>query len=217
MLYANRLDAGRKLGQLLMRYREAEPFILALPRGGVVVGHEIARALHAPLDVLVVRKLGAPMNPEFGFGAIAPGGVSYIDHHTVQLLGLTQQEIGEVVEEESAELDRRVRLYRGNRPEPALGGKSVILVDDGLATGGTARAAILYARKAVPARLILAVPVAPDDTVTRLREEVDELICPVVRSDFRAIGEWYQDFEQTTDAEVLELLAANRRQMQNAE
>ena len=215
MLYADRLDAGRKLAQLLLRYRDAEPFVLALPRGGVVVGSEIARALDAPLDVLVVRKLGAPMNPEFGFGAIAPEGVRYVDHHTVQMLGLTPQEIDDVVGTESAELNRRVRLYRGNRPEPEIRGKSVIRVDDGLATGGTARAAIRYARTAVPRQLILAVPVAPTDTVSRLREEVDELICPAVRSDFSAIGAWYQDFEQTTDEEVLELLAASRVRVQS--
>lgn len=217
MEYVDRVDAGDRLAKLLLKYRHAAPFVLALPRGGVVVGHEIARALDAPLDVLVVRKLGAPMNPEFGFGAIAPGGVMYVDEHTVRMLGLSQREIDAVAREESAELERRVRLYRARRPVPDLMGKTVILVDDGLATGGTARAAIRYARRTAPAQLILAVPVAPPDTVAALRMEVDDLVCPAVHADFGAIGEWYRDFRQTGDDEVLALLEANSRRMQSAE
>jgi len=210
MLYRDRVDAGEQLSKLLGGYRDKGPFVLGLPRGGVVVGYQIALALDAPLDVLVVRKLGAPFNPEFGFGAIGPGGVRYLDEGSVLMLGLSAGEIEQVAQAEAAEMDRRIRSYRGDRPEPDLTGKSVILVDDGLATGVTARAAIRVIRRARPACVVLAVPVAPIDTAEALRQEVDDLVCPVAQANFHAISQWYEHFDQTTDREVLELLRSNR-------
>jgi putative phosphoribosyl transferase len=213
MLYRDRSEAGRQLAELLSGRRLDDPLVLALPRGGVVVGYEIARRLRAPLDVLVVRKLGAPMNPEFGFGAVAPGGLRLLDERTVRALGLTGEQIEAILQAETAELERRSRVYRGDRPQPQLNGKTVILVDDGLATGGTARAAIRAVRQGGPGRLILAVPVAPTATADELRREVDDFVCPAVKADFRAIGEWYHRFDQNTDRQVVALLERNREEM----
>jgi predicted phosphoribosyltransferase len=180
--------------------------VLALPRGGVVVGYEVALKLGAPLDVLIVRKLGAPWHPEFGFGAIAAGGVRLIDERSVQALGLTDEHVDQIAQAELAELERRNALYRGGRPGPAIEGRTAILVDDGLATGVTARAAVRAIRHSLPKRLVLAVPVGPPDTVAALSTEVDELICLETPHGFRAVGQWYRFFDQTTDAEVVELL-----------
>lgn len=205
--YRDRSDAGRRLAELLVTYRSENPLVLAMPRGGVVVGYEIAHALNAPLDVLVARKLGAPDNPEFAFGAIGPGGVRYLNERVVAMLGLDEADIEAAISAETKELNRRMHAYRGDMPQGDFSGRTIILVDDGLATGATARAAILSVKQHRPRRIILAVPVSPVDTAEALRDEVDELICPVIQADFYAIGQWYDNFDQTSDEEVQDLLA----------
>jgi len=211
MIYRDRKDAGQRLSGLLVHLRSRQPLVLALPRGGVVVGFEIAKSLCAPLDVLIVRKLGSPMNPEFGFGAIASGGAEYIDQQTVSALGLSESQVREIIEFEQRELQRRSMIYRGDLPPPTLAGRCVILVDDGLATGGTARAAVLALKAGGPDRLVLAVPVAPQDTASRLEQEVDEMVCPLRPDGFYAIGQWYESFEQTSDQKVIDLLRESRQ------
>lgn len=210
MLFLDRRDAGRQLAERLTELRDESPVVLALPRGGVVVGYEIARHLGAPLEVVVARKLGAPGNPEFGFGAIAPGGVRFLDEGTVGWLGLPQEVIDGIVEQEAQEMERRLQRYRGGRPSADLGGRTVILADDGLATGVTARAAIRYIRQCRPRRLVLAVPVSAAETARVVRAEVDELVCLQTPAAFMAVGQWYRDFSQTTDDEVIELLERSR-------
>lgn len=205
-LFADRVEAGRQLAARLSRYRDERPIVLALPRGGVVVGHEVARALEAPLDVIVARKVGAPGQRELGIGAIAPGGVEVIDPLTVEMLGIRREQIDAIVAEETAEMTRRIARFRGDRPAPDLRDRTVILVDDGLATGVTARAAIRSIQREQPRRLVLAVPVCAPETAEALRPEVDDLVCVESPPDFIAVGLWYDDFSQTTDDEVLELL-----------
>jgi predicted phosphoribosyltransferase len=204
--FQDRRDAGRQLAALLTGYRDRHPFVIALPRGGVPVGYEIARALGAPLDVLPVRKIGAPGHREYGIGAIAPGGAFVLNMAAVNSLGVTRAEIEAVVAEETAELERRMRLYRGDRPLPDLGGRTAILVDDGLATGMTALAAIRAVRQSHPERIVLAAPVCAPETAAELRAEVDDLVCVSLPDQFYAVGLWYRSFEQTTDEEVLALL-----------
>ncbi len=211
-MYRDRIEAGQRLARLLESCRSANPVVLALPRGGVVVGFQIAGALGCPLDVIVARKLGAPQQREFGFGAVAPGGVRVIDQEAVHMLGLTQGRIEEIVAAETAEMQRRAAAYRGEQPPLDIAARTAILVDDGLATGVTARAAIAAIRQARPRQLILAVPVAPPDTAEAIRPLVDELVCPLTPKGFRAVGQWYEDFEQTSDFEVIELLRQNRQQ-----
>ena len=200
------------LGEALLDYRDRSPVVLGLPRGGVVVGYEVARTLQAPLDVMVTRKLGAPGNPEFGFGAVGPGGVCVLDEHTVRMLRLSPDQIEAVVAAESEELNRRLRHYRGDRPVPDLSECAAIVVDDGLATGGTARAAVQAVRALGPQTLVLAVPVSPPDTARSFRSQVDEVVCLQTPLGFMAVGQWYQNFAQTSDAEVVELLELARRE-----
>ncbi|HEY7295606.1 MAG TPA: phosphoribosyltransferase [Dehalococcoidia bacterium] len=214
-LFHDRADAGRLLAQRLSHYRGADTIVLALPRGGVEVGYEVAQALAAPLDVIVARKLGAPGRRELGIGAIAPGGVRVLDEETIALLGISPEEIDAVATEESAELERRERAFRGGRPALDLSGRTVILVDDGLATGVTARAAVAAIRTAHPHRIVLAVPVCAPETAAALRSTVDDLICVETPADFLAVGRWYEDFDQTSDAEVIDLLARARREERN--
>ncbi len=206
-LFHDRTDAGRRLAQRLTVYRGPDTVVLALPRGGVEVGYEVARELDAPLDVIVARKLGAPGQRELGIGAIAPGGVRVLDEETIALLRVTPREIDAVAAEEAAEMARRERLFREGRPALDLSGRTVILVDDGLATGVTARAAVRAIRTRQPRRIVLAVPVCAPETAAALRGEVDDLICVESPPDFIAVGRWYEDFDQTSDQEVIDLLA----------
>ncbi len=205
MRFHNREEAGDALAEILERFRKTSPYILGLPRGGVPVAARVAVHLGAPLDVWVARKLGAPLQPEFGFGAIAPDA-EYIDEHTVRMLGLSKADLQAVVERERQELHRRVALYRGGRPEPRLAGRTVILVDDGLATGVTARAALLSVRKQKPRAVVFAAPVCAVDSARALRNYADEVVCGYQPDVFRAVGLWYEYFGQTTDDEVLAIL-----------
>lgn len=211
LIFDDRAEAGRILAARLLHYWDENPLILALPRGGVVVGYEIARLLNAPLDVIVARKLGAPGHEELGIGAIAPGGILVLDEEAVQWLGVTEAQLRREVKRQTEEMNRRLQLYRGNRPPRDVSDHTVILVDDGLATGVTARAAIASVRRQSPRRLVLAVPVCASQTEERLRDEVDDLVCVSMPIAFRAVGLWYQNFAQTTDQEVIALLErANR-------
>jgi putative phosphoribosyl transferase len=204
----NRQVAGQALAQALDAYHGRDDVIvLALPRGGVPVALEIALALGAPLDLMLVRKLGTPGQEELAMGAIASGGGRVMNEDIVQMLAISPQTIEQVAEQESRELQRRERAYRGDRPWPKLANKCVILVDDGLATGATMRASVKAVREQQPARIVVAVPVAPADTIARLREEADEVICLAEPEPFRAIGLWYVDFSQVSDDEVREMLA----------
>ena len=209
-LFADRRDAGRKLAVALDRFRIEDPLVLALPRGGVPVGYEVARALEAPLDILLVRKLGAPFQPEYGIGAIAEGGVRVIRSDDLELIGIGEAELDAIVARETEELDRRALVYRGEREALHVEGRTVILVDDGVATGGTAVAAGRVLRARGAARVILAVPVAPPGTEVRLAAEFDEVICLEQPHGFFGIGQFYVDFGQLHDEEVIDLLATPR-------
>lgn len=207
MLFRDRTDAGRKLaGQLAEFVGRPDVMVLGLPRGGVPVAAEVARALGAPLDVFVVRKLGVPGHEELAMGAIATGGVRVINDDVVQALDIPDEVIEAVTAEEQRELNHRERLYRGDRPVPNVRGRTVILVDDGLATGSTMRAAVAALRQQSPARIVVAVPVGAADTCADLRAEADECICARTPEPFYAVGVWYRDFTATSDDEVRELL-----------
>lgn len=209
--FRNRIDAGRQLAAALAKYaNRPDVIVLGLPRGGIPVAAEVARALHVPLDVFVVRKLGVPGHEEYAMGAIASGGVRLLDRRTVAAAGLTPAQVESVTAAERAELERRERSYRGDRPFPDLTGKTVILVDDGLATGASMRAAIEALRQERPARIVVAVPVAAPETCQAFRHVADEIVCAATPEPFYAVGRWYDDFSQTTDQEVHELLASAR-------
>src|SRR5215211_1986755 len=204
--YLDRFDAGRKLAPLLSRYAGNNTLVLALPRGGIPVGYEVARALHAPLDVILVRKLGVPGQEELAMGAIASGGLRIISEDVVEALGIPDRSIAEVAANEEHELQRQERAYRGDRPVPDVGSRTVVLIDDGLATGATMRAAVLVLRAQHPGRVIVAVPVAPRETCDALRREADEVICALTPESFIAVGEAYENFSQISDEEVRDLL-----------
>lgn len=204
--FRDRRDAGQRLGARLAALRGQDVLVLALPRGGVPVAFEVARALSAPLDVLVARKLGAPGNPEYALGAVAEGGALVLDPEALLEADVGGAELARLVEAETAELSRRVRAYRGDRPLPEVAGRVVILVDDGIATGRTVRAALRAVRALRPARLVLAAPVAAASTSAALRREADEVVCLLEPDHFFAVGAWYQAFPQITDGEVLGLL-----------
>jgi predicted phosphoribosyltransferase len=212
--YADRRDAGRELARILEGYVSAEErertIVLALPRGGVPVAFEVAQSLRTPLDVFIVRKLGSPGHRELAMGAIASGGIRVINDDVVRYLGISQQQIESAAREEEEELARREAAYRTG-PAPQLGGRVVVLVDDGLATGSTMRAAVQAVRQQRPARVIVAVPVGARETCADLRAAADEVVCARTPMPFSAVGQWYIDFDQTTDDEVRQLLAAHER------
>lgn len=204
--FADRTDAGRQLGERLLPLAAQHPVVIGLPRGGVPVAREVALALDAPLDFLAVRKLGAPHNPEYGIGAVAEDGTRVIDPEAIAVLGIRNGTLDAIAERETAELRRRVSLYRGDRPPLEVAGRTVVVVDDGVATGVTDLAALRALRRRDPRRLVLAVPVCPPDTARRLREDADEVVCLQAPPRFLGVGQWYEDFSQVSDEEVLAVL-----------
>jgi len=206
--FENRTVAGRALGERLARMKLVDPVVLALPRGGVPVGLEVARALHAPLDLLLVRKIGVPWQPELAVAAVMDGAepVVVIERHVQAEAGVKQEYINERARQELAEIERRRRSYLADRAPVAVAGRTAIVVDDGIATGTTMRAALQGLRRRNPARLVLAVPVAPPDTIDELRKEVDDVVCLAQPSFFGAIGYFYRDFHQLSDDEVIALM-----------
>jgi len=207
MRFKDRSEAGRLLAGALNHYRDRpDALVLALPRGGVPVGYEIARILNLPLDVFIVRKLGVPGEEELAMGAIASGGVRALNQSVIEQLDIPESVIDAVANREVHEVERRERLYRGDKPPIDVSNRIVILVDDGLATGSTMKAAVAALRRQHPAKIIVAVPTAPPDACDELRPNADEVICAVTPEPFFSVGLWYEHFEQTSDAEVSELL-----------
>jgi len=210
--FRDRHEAGRRLADKLSAYaKRPDVLVLALPRGGVPVAYEVAQALQAPLDVFLVRKLGVPGYEELAMGAVATGGVRVFNDEIVNGLRIPDDVVDAVTAWEQQELARREQLYRGDRPAPDVRGRTVILVDDGLATGATMHAAIAALRRQQPARIVVAVPTAPPEMCEALRAEVDDVICAITPQPFRSVGLWYEDFSPTTDEEVRELLARAAR------
>jgi putative phosphoribosyl transferase len=215
--YPDRTEAGRRLADKLRDYAgRTDVVVLALPRGGVPVGYQVAHALHVPLDVFIVRKLGLPAHPELAVGAIASGGIRVIDRAAMHQFGVTDEDLAAVAAAEERELERRERRYRGGIPTPDVTDKTVILVDDGLATGATMVAAATALRAQRPARLVVAVPVAAPETCDAFRQLVDDIICAVTPEPFYAVGAWYEDFSETSDEEVSDLLARAARELGGA-
>jgi putative phosphoribosyl transferase len=215
--FRDRHDAGRQLAERLSAYASRpDVIVLALPRGGVPVGYEVAEALHVPLDIMLVRKLGVPGHEELAMGAIASGGVRFLNDETIRMLRIPPVVIDRVAGVEERELERRERLYRGDRPPPDVRGKVVILVDDGLATGSTMMAAAQALRNQGANRIVGAVPVAARETCDAMRVVVDEMVCALTPEPFYAVGLWYDEFEQTSDEEVKALLERVRARMSRA-
>ncbi|ARZ66268.1 phosphoribosyltransferase [Streptomyces albireticuli] len=206
MRFRDRVDAGRRLADRLEPLRAESPVVLGLPRGGVPVAYEVARALGAPLDVILVRKLGVPRHEEVGFGAVGEDGVRVLNDDIMRVSRVGEDDLAEIQAHEEARLARQAGTFRGGRPRVALEGRTAVVVDDGVATGATASAACRVARAHGAARVVLAVPVSAPDAAEALRAQVDELICLTTPAVFFAVGEWYQDFSQTTDEEVVALL-----------
>lgn len=204
--FKDREEAGRILANRLAEYANQKPIVLGLPRGGVPVAFEVAKALKAPLDVFVVRKLGTPGQEELAMGAIASGGVRVLNTPVIEALGISEDEIETETRKERAEAERRERLYRGNRPQLNVEERTVILVDDGIATGSTIKAGIAALKQLKVGRIVVAVPVAPTSTIEELKMEADEVVCVSTPEPFSAIGLWYEEFPQTTDEEVRDLL-----------
>lgn len=205
--FTDRKQAGKKLANELQKYKNRDKVVvLGLPRGGVPVAYQVAKELNAHLDVFVVQKIGVPTHPELAMGAIASGGVKVTNENVIRQAGVSEEQIEEVVQEEKQELERREKLYRGSRPDIDLEGKTVILVDDGMATGASMRAALKALKKHNPEKVIIAVPTAPKDSCEEFRSKVDKMICLQTPTPFWGVGGSYQDFSQTTNQEVRELL-----------
>lgn len=211
MLFSDRKDAGVQLAKVLKNYRGKDAYVLALPRGGVPVAYEIAKALDLPLDLLLVRKLGLPCQEELAMGAIALGGIEVFNEDVYDSISVSKEELEQVLQKERKELQRRDEHYRAGQPFPSLENKTVILVDDGVATGATMRAGIMALRACKPAFIVVAVPLAPLSTSYELSREADEWICLENPEPFSSIGQWYTYFEQNTDEEVIDLLRRARR------
>lgn len=205
-MFADRIEAGQRLARRLEYLRGEEPVVLGLPRGGVPVAAEVADALGAPLDVIVVRKLGVPYQPELGMGAVGEDGIRVINEEVVRMAGVTPEDIDKVERLERAEVEARARRFRSGRTRVPLAGRTAILIDDGIATGSTMRAACQVTRAAGARRVVVAVPVAPAEAVRSFRNEADEMVCLQTPSMFYAVGQWYGDFTQVSDAEVTRLL-----------
>ncbi len=210
-MWRDRREAGRYLAEALKEFKNKDVLVLAIPRGGVVVGDEVATALNAALDVVVPRKIGAPFNPELAIGAIAADGSKVLDQNLIQRLDVSEEYLKKEIERQTEEIKRRISEYRGDRPPLEIEEKTVILVDDGVATGATTLAAIKYLRNKKPAQIILAIPVGPPDTVEKLKKEVDRLICLSIPSLFYAVGQFYEQFEQTTDQEVVDIISVHKK------
>ena len=202
LIFANRQDAGQKLAAKLLDYRDKQPVVLGIPRGGVVVAAEVAKELNAPLDVIIPRKVGAPGNRELAVGAVAPNGTAIYDKRALSMIGLHITDLQDEVTRQVIEIERRTKSYRGNREPLSLQGKAVIVVDDGIATGLTAKAALQSVRKQKPESLVLAVPVTTMEAAGQLQKGIDKLVCLLVPEAFYAVGQFYKDFSQTTDEEV---------------
>jgi putative phosphoribosyl transferase len=208
-IFIDRRDAGKQLAEAVLRFKGQDPVVLAIPRGGVPIGFEIARALEAPLDLVLVRKIGAPSQPELAMGAVVDGEHPelVLNNEIVEALEPSETFIRKEAARQLREIERRRIAYLGDRSRPPIKGRTAIVVDDGIATGATVRAALIAVRRNGPTRLVLAVPVAPRDTIERLRADVDELICLEIPEEFGAIGEFYADFSQLSDPEVTNLIA----------
>lgn len=215
-VFRDREDAGRRLAVELAAYAPMHPIVLGLPRGGVPVAFEVARALHAPLDVWVARKVGVPWHPELGVGAVAEGGFVHLNQEIVNRIGLSRDRLADIVRGKQGEVEERVRLFRGDRPRPDLRDRVVIVVDDGIATGGTVRAVIRSIRAQAPKAIVLAVPVAAPETLDAIAREVERIVCLRTPADLYAIGLWYADFRQVSDEEVARLLGRARREQEHA-
>jgi putative phosphoribosyl transferase len=213
--FHDRRHAGRILAAHLETYGgRRDVLVLALPRGGVPVGFEVAHALRVPFDVFLVRKLGVPSNPELAMGAIAAGGIRVVDYDLIESLGIIDEQLDAVLRREEQELARRQRLYRHGGPHPGIAGRVVVLVDDGLATGATMKAAVIAIRAQWPARLVVAVPISTPSTYDELEQMADQAVCAMTPEPLHSVGTWYDDFTQTTDEEVLELLGIAAREQQ---
>jgi putative phosphoribosyl transferase len=214
--FKNRVDAGKQLASALKPVSK-DAIVLAIPRGGMVVGFEVAKALGVQLDVVITRKIGAPDNPEFAIGAVAEDGTAILDDSIVGMLQVSKGYISEAVERQKLEIKRRLLRYRGDVPYPSLKNREVIVVDDGVATGSTLKAAIMSIRKKGARTIIVAVPVGPPDTVQQFSRLADRVVCLRMPEPFYAIGEFYDDFEQTEDVEVIKLLKMNKKRLQSKE
>ncbi len=213
-MFRDRQDAGRRLAAELLKYKDENPIVVAVPRGGVPVGAEIARELRAPLDIVVVRKLGAPGQPELGIGGVSDGDQprTIVNEELARMLGVSEEYLLREIRLQLKEVDRRQKVYRSGRPALNLSGRTVIVADDGIATGGSIRAALRGIRRANPKRLVLAVPVAPIDAIEALRSEADDVVCLDARVSFGGVGEFYRDFRQASDEDVIRLLEKARAQ-----
>ncbi|MCK4952712.1 phosphoribosyltransferase [Candidatus Bathyarchaeota archaeon] len=211
-MFSDRVDAGKRLASTLKDYAGGDAIVLAIPRGGVIVGYEVAHKLRLHLDIIVPRKIGAPQNPELAIGAVTEDGTIMLDHRLVEYLGVPKSYIEEECDRQRLEITRRLKLYRGDIPYPNLKGRVVIIVDDGIATGATIKAALASIRKKDPKSIVIATPVAPPSTIKELKRDADRVVCISIPEHFFAIGQFYRDFPQNSDEEVKRLLQLNREE-----